>query len=219
MCYYINMDNNAEIFEKIYNRLDGLIEVAESELVYSNPFELLVAVMLSAQCTDKRVNMVTSRLFEVYKTPEDFANLDIVELEKYISSCNYYHNKAKNIISASKQIVDKFGGVVPSDHKDLVSLSGVGNKTASVIEVVAFKKQAMPVDTHILRVSNRLGLCNTNSPDKCSLVLMDKFKGFDYGKVHHLLLLFGRYYCTARSPKCSDCVLKDICKLGKQGDR
>lgn len=197
--------------EEIIERLSNLIIEPKSELEYTSPFELLVAVMLSAQCTDKRVNEVTRGLFVKYNTPQQIAKMQVSELEDYIKSCNYYHNKAKNIIEASKIIVDKFGGVVPSSHEDLVSLPGVGNKTANVVQAVAFEIQALPVDTHVLRVSNRLGLVVTDNPTKCEIVLKDKFKKCDWVKLHHLLLLFGRYYCTARSPKCKNCIMKDIC--------
>jgi len=206
------MKINNELSKYIYDKLDVLIDCPKSELNYNNEFELLVAVMLSAQCTDKRVNMVTEKLFEHYNTPEDFANLNIEELEEYIKSCNYYHNKAKNIIKASKEIVEKFGGIVPTTHDELVSLSGVGNKTANVVQAVAFGQQALPVDTHILRVSNRLGLVDTKSPDKCELELKKIFHSYDLGKLHHLLLLFGRYCCMARNPKCDGCTLFDVCK-------
>jgi endonuclease-3 len=206
-------------YQEVFDILDKLIPNPQSELKYSNEFELLVAVMLSAQCTDKRVNIVTEELFKVYKTAYDFAKLEVEELEKYIKSCNYYHNKAKNIINASKQIVEDFGGRVPSSHEDLVSLAGVGNKTANVVQAVAFGDQALPVDTHILRVSNRLGFADTKNPTVCERKLKELFVGCDYGKLHHLLLLFGRYYCMARNPKCENCVLKDICKTNYYGEK
>ena len=211
MCYNINMRQNNKYLE-VYTILENLIPNPVSELHYSNEFELLIAVMLSAQCTDKRVNIITENLFKRYRSPMDFALANLDELEDMIKSCNYYHNKAKNIIKASKDIVDRFGGKVPSNHTDLISLPGVGNKTANVVEAVAFGFQALPVDTHILRVSNRLGIIDTKSPDKCEARLKEVFKGCDYGKLHHLLLLFGRYYCMARTPKCECCVLKKICK-------
>ena len=197
--------------DEIINRLDNLIKNPKSELEYSSPFELLVAVMLSAQCTDKRVNEVTRVLFNKYNTPYQIAQMKVSELESYIKSCNYYHTKAKNIIDASKIIVNKFDGKVPSLHEDLVSLPGVGNKTANVVQAVAFDLQALPVDTHVLRVSNRLGFVTTDSPNKCESVLRNKFYDCDWIKLHHLLLLFGRYYCTARSPKCDKCIMRDIC--------
>ena len=196
----------------IFERLDVLISAPKSELNYTNEFELLIAVMLSAQCTDKRVNIITEKLFRDYKTPEEFAKMEQSQLEDYIKSCNYYHNKARNIILASKEIVSRFGGVVPVSHEELVSLPGVGNKTANVVQAVAFGQQALPVDTHILRVSNRLGFVDTKSPDKCEFELKKIFHNYDFGKLHHLLLLFGRYYCKARNPECKSCIMKDICK-------
>lgn len=213
------MKNSKSDKLSVFDILDKLIPEPKSELEYSNEFELLVAVMLSAQCTDKRVNIITRELFKVYKTPEDFANLSIEELEKYIKSCNYYHNKAKNIITASRQIVENFGGKVPTSHEDLITLAGVGNKTANVVQAVAFGHQALPVDTHILRVSNRLGFVDTKNPNICERELKAMFDGLDYGKLHHLMLLFGRYYCTARNPKCDGCVLKDKCKTNYYGEK
>ena len=207
------MKENDELSKYIYDSLDNLISSPVSELEFGNEFELLIAVMLSAQCTDKRVNIVTEKLFQKYKTPNDFASLSIEQLEEYIKSCNYYHNKAKNIINACSHIVNRFNGKVPDTHEDLISLPGVGNKTANVVQAVAFGQQALPVDTHILRVSNRLGLVNTNSPDKCEKELKIVFKDYDFAKLHHLLLLFGRYYCMARNPKCKDCVFGSICKV------
>lgn len=196
----------------IVDKLRKIIDNPVSELEFNNEFELLIAVMLSAQCTDKRVNMVTKELFARYNNPYDIANMDLSELEDIIKSCNYYHNKAKNIIETCKILVEKFDGQVPQDHSDLLSLKGVGNKTANVIEAVAFKKQAFAVDTHIFRVSKRLGLSKAKNPTLCEKDLVKFFKDFDFGEVHHLLLLFGRYFCTAKNPKCINCEMKDICK-------
>ena len=198
--------------KEIIDRLNSVIENPQSELVYSNEFELLIAVMLSAQCTDKRVNMITSELFAVYNRPEQFMKLSQEELESYIKSCNYYKTKAKNIIEMSKIVVEKFGGKVPQSHQELISLPGVGNKTANVVQAVAYNMQALAVDTHVLRVSNRLGFSNSKNPSKCEEDLKKIFKDFDWVQLHHLLLLFGRYFCTARKPKCDGCILKDICK-------
>lgn len=207
--------NDEKISTVLLDRLRGKIPNPKSELEYSNTFELLVAVMLSAQCTDKRVNLVTRELFKKCKTPKDFALLNNLDLEEMIKSCNYYKNKAKNIISASKMIVEKFNGEVPSSHEDLVSLPGVGNKTANVVQAVGFNLQAFAVDTHILRVSNRLGLANTKNPTACEERLKEVFKNHDFCEVHHLMLLFGRYHCTARNPKCNDCTFKGICEYYK----
>ena len=198
--------------KEIIDRLNSVIENPQSELVYSNEFELLIAVMLSAQCTDKRVNMITSELFAVYNRPEQFMKLSQEELESYIKSCNYYKTKAKNIIEMSKILVEKFGGKVPQSHQELISLPGVGNKTANVVQAVAYNMQALAVDTHVLRVSNRLGFSNSKNPSRCEEDLKKIFKDFDWVQLHHLLLLFGRYFCTARKPKCDGCILKDICK-------
>lgn len=201
-------DDNFEILQILRN----LIPNPKSELEFNNEFELLVAVILSAQCTDKRVNIITRDLFKKYPTVYDFAKLSEEELAYEIRSCNYFNNKARNIIKASKDIVEKFNGQVPSCYENLVSLAGVGNKTANVLLAVGFKKQAFPVDTHVLRVSNRLGFVKTNNPNKCEEVLVHRFVGFDFAELHHLLLLFGRYYCTARNPKCCGCVLRNKCK-------
>ena len=205
------MKNNNEKYDFIVSALKGLIPEPKSELNFSNNLELLIAVMLSAQCTDKRVNIITEKLFKKYHTVEDYAGATYEELAEDIKSCNYYQNKAKNIVNACKMLIDRFGGDVPSSHGDLVSLPGVGNKTANVVQAVGFNIPAFAVDTHILRVSNRLGLVKTGSPDKCEEKLKSIFKKEQWGDIHHLMLLFGRYYCLARNPKCENCVLKDIC--------
>lgn len=197
----------------IVNNLREIIPNPKSELNFSNNLELLIAVMLSAQCTDKRVNIITDKLFKKYKSVDDYANLSYEELAEEIKSCNYYQNKAKNIVEACKMIRDTFSGEVPSSHEDLVKLPGVGNKTANVVQAVGFGIPAFAVDTHILRVSNRLGLADTTNPDKCEEKLKGIFNRCDWGEVHHLMLLFGRYYCMAKNPKCDNCVLKNFCKL------
>lgn len=211
--YNESMAKNIQKFNKIPLILREYIKNPVSELEFTNEFELLVAVMLSAQCTDKRVNLVTRELFKKFKSPQDFANIDVIELENLIKSCNYYKNKAKNIIQASKIILEKFNGQVPRMHEDLISLPGVGNKTANVVMAVGFGMQAFAVDTHILRISNRLGIATTDNPNKCEEKLKEIFKNEDWCELHHLLLLFGRYTCTARTPKCEGCVLKDYCKF------
>lgn len=199
----------------VYDRLGQIFGEAKCELNFSNNFELLVAVMLSAQCTDKRVNTVTKVLFEKYNTPEAFATLEQKKLEKEIYSCGFYHNKAKNIIAMSKDILVRFGGTVPSEFDDLISLAGVGRKTANVVMAVGFNKDAIAVDTHVFRVSNRLGIVKANNPYKCELALQKVVDKEKWSRFHHLLVLFGRYYCKAISPKCKDCVLADICKMKK----
>ena len=207
---------NKKLSLDIVKELKLLIPDPKCELDFTNNFELICAVMLSAQTTDKRVNMITEKLFEKYKTPFDFKDLDIEELEKYIMSCNYYHNKAKNIIKMCQILVDKYGGKVPSTHDELIGLPGVGNKTANVVQAVAFNQQALPVDTHVLRVSNRLGFVSTKDPTKCETSLKDIFNGYDLMEIHHLLLLFGRYHCMARNPKCDNCPLAKECEYKKE---
>ncbi|HBP43585.1 MAG TPA: endonuclease III [Clostridiales bacterium] len=198
----------------IINILDKFIPNPETELEYNSDFELLIAVMLSAQCTDKRVNMVTKDLFKLYNTPEDFANLDVKTLERLIHSCGFYHNKAVNIINCSRMIVDKYNGKVPRTFEELVTLPGVGRKTANVMLIVAFGTPAIPVDTHIFRVSNRIGLTDTNNVDDCENQLTTLFKDDPqlWGKIHHLILLYGRYNCKAINPDCTNCVIKKYCK-------
>jgi len=198
----------------IINILDKFIPNPETELEYNSDFELLIAVMLSAQCTDKRVNMVTKDLFKLYNTPEYFANLDVKTLERLIHSCGFYHNKAVNIINCSRMIVDKYNGKVPRTFEELVTLPGVGRKTANVMLIVAFGTPAIPVDTHIFRVSNRIGLTDTNNVDDCENQLTTLFKDDPqlWGKIHHLILLYGRYNCKAINPDCTNCVIKKYCK-------
>ena len=202
-------------YKNIYDILDKLITDPVTELHYSNEFELLIAVMLSAQCTDKRVNIITDKLFKIYNTPEDFANLSVEELEKHIASCNFYHNKAKNIISMSSMLIKDFGGVVPNTHDELVKLPGVGNKTANVMLTVAFNVPAFPVDTHVFRVCNRLGLSKAKNVLECEKKITSIYSKEVWGKLHHLILLFGRYYCKAIKPQCKDCVLSSYCKYIK----
>jgi endonuclease-3 len=159
--------------------------------------------------------MITRKLFSVYKTPADYASLTIDELEKYISSCNFYHNKAKNIIGMSRVLLDKFHGEVPSNHSDLLSLPGVGNKTANVVLAVGFGVPAFAVDTHVFRVCNRLGLTKAKNVLECEKKITAIYPKEVWGKLHHLILLFGRYYCKAIKPQCKDCVLSSYCKYIK----
>lgn len=206
------MDNISKKANGINDVLEKVVPNAKSELNFSNNLELLVAVMLSAQCTDKRVNIITESLFKKYKSASDYASVSYEELANDIKSCNYYNNKAKNIVDACKVLVEKYDGVVPNEHDKLVALPGVGNKTASVVEAVGFGLPAFAVDTHILRVSNRLGLVDTASPDKCAETLKKLYDKSQWGDMHHKMLLFGRYFCTARNPKCDGCALKVYCK-------
>lgn len=195
----------------IIKSLNNLYENPRCELNFASNFQLLVAVILSAQCTDKRVNEVTQKLFEKYKTPFDFKDLNPEELEKYIYSCGLFKTKAKNIILASKDICEKFNGEVPESFDDLKSLNGVGNKTANVVRAVGFNKQAFAVDTHVLRVSNRLNLVNTKNPDICEKHLRKVFNKKDWSRLHYQMVLFGRYKCKAKKPECSNCPFIEHC--------
>lgn len=186
-------------------------------LNFSNPFELLIATILSAQCTDVKVNEVTKELFKKYKTPEDYAKTDANRFEREISSITYYKNKAKMIIACCKKIIADFHGNVPQTMEELITLPGVGRKTANVILGSAFGKQAIPVDTHVLRVSNRLGLVHSNNPDKVEQELMahvpkDKWTSFSLAMILH-----GRQTCTAKNPKCSACILYEECEWPEKG--
>ena len=195
----------------IVDYLTKLFPDANCELEGETPFEFLVSVILSAQCTDKRVNMTTPALFAKYNTPKDFVGAEIQDVENIIRPCGFYHNKAKNIILLSHALLDRFDGIVPNTLEELMSLPGVGMKTAKVVLGFVFNRNVMAVDTHVLRVSNRLGIVSEKNPDKCSILLEKYFKN-DVQKLHHRLVLFGRYYCKALSPKCDVCELKGICK-------
>jgi len=197
--------------DRIVYTLNELFSSPRCELEYSTVFELLVAVILSAQCTDKRVNKVTKVLFKKYNKPEQFAKLKNEELENLIRSCGFYRAKAKAIIEASKDIIEKFNGEVPNNFDDLCSLRGVGRKTANVMISEGFNGDAFAVDTHVLRVSNRLGIVKTDNPDKCELSLKQYFDKKDWSRLHYQMVLFGRYSCKARNPECENCKFKDIC--------
>ena len=202
--------------EKIYNVLYDIFGNAKCELNFTTDFELLVAVILSAQCTDKRVNQVTEKLFKMYNTPEQFANLNQTELEKLIFSCGFYHNKAKAIINASKQIISDYNGKVPNSLTDLQKLSGVGRKTANVVYATAFGGDAIAVDTHVFRVSHRLGLSASKTEFNCEKDLMKIFPKELWSKMHYLMVLFGRYNCKSVKPQCENCKLKNVCEYYKK---
>ena len=181
-------------------------------LNFTTPFELLIAVILSAQCTDERVNKITKELFLEYNTPQKILTLSQSQLEKYIFSCGLYKSKASHILSACRDIVDKFGGEVPANLSDLTSLAGVGRKTANVVYSVAFKGQAIAVDTHVFRVSNRLGLAKAKTPLATEKALMKILDKSDWSRSHHYLIYLGRSYCKAQSPDCENCPVKDLCQ-------
>jgi endonuclease-3 len=178
----------------------------------SNPFELLVAVRLSAQCTDARVNLVTPALFEKYKTLDDYANADIADVENIVKSCGFYKNKASSIIGMAKMIKDEFDGVVPDNIDDLVKLPGVGRKTANLIVGDVYGKESIVVDTHMIRISNRIGLVSVKDPVKIEMALK-KIVPVDEGAAFcHRIVLFGRNVCTARKPKCDGCKMFENCR-------
>jgi endonuclease-3 len=186
---------------------------AESELNFRNPFELLVAVVLSAQCTDKRVNLTTPALFEAYPTAEAMSKASAEEIYEIIKSISYPNNKAKHLAMLSRQIVERFGGEVPSDPKDLESLQGVGRKTANVVGAVLWGREVMPVDTHVFRVAARIGLSrNARTPLATERQLEAGFPRELLPIAHHWLILHGRYVCIARRPKCEQCGLTAICR-------
>lgn len=188
-------------------------EEADSELNFSNNFELLVAVVLSAQCTDRRVNMVTPALFEKMPTAKVMSQSSETEIYELIKSVSYPNSKAKYLHELSCVLEQELGGVVPDSLEELRRLPGVGQKTANVVLAVAFNKPAMPVDTHVFRVSNRIGLTNNSpSPKETEKMLVKNIPQEILSKAHHWLLLHGRYVCTARNPKCGECGLKPYCK-------
>ena len=189
--------------------------VAECELTFSTPYQLLVAVILSAQCTDKRVNQVTEGLFRKWGTPEAMLTLSQEALEREIKSCGFYHNKAKNILAATEILVRKYGGEVPKDRELLESLPGVGRKTANVVYAVAFGGDAIAVDTHVFRLSHRLGFSDADTPFGVEKDLMDRFPQETWSHLHHLLIHHGRYLCKAQSPKCEECLLTASCAYYK----
>lgn len=191
--------------------------VAETELHYENPFQLLVAVILSAQCTDKRVNIVTPPLFHDYPTPEAMASATPEVIFEYIKSVTFPNNKSKSLVGAARMLVEKYGSEVPSDFDELIKIPGVGRKTANVMLAVIFNKAAMAVDTHVFRVSNRIGLTNNSkTPLETEKTLVRHFPPELLPKAHHWLILHGRYVCTARKPQCGKCGISAYCKYFAQ---
>ena len=203
------MENNVR---KILEGLAALYPDAQPALKFRSPYELLVAVILSAQCTDERVNKVTEVLFREHDTPEKMLLLSQPELEKYIFSCGFYRNKAAHILSASRDILEKYGGKVPDNLEELRTLAGVGRKTANVVYAVAFGGDAIAVDTHVFRVSNRLGIAEGKTPDKVEEGLCAVIPKDTWSKAHHYLIYHGRRVCHSQRPDCPNCTLKDCCK-------
>ncbi len=202
-----------ERYAGVIGWFEANMPVAESELRYKNPYELLVAVILSAQCTDKRVNMTTPALFEAYPTPEAMAQASAEEIYAYIKSISYPNNKAKNLAAMARMLCAEFGGVVPSDLDALQRLPGVGRKTANVVGAVIWGKEVMPVDTHVFRVSARIGLTRgARTPLQTELQLEKHIPSHLLPVAHHWLILHGRYVCTARAPKCAACGIAPWCR-------
>lgn len=187
---------------------------AKTELKYSNLYELLVAVMLSAQCTDRRVNLITPALFSKFPTIQHLANADLSKLKELIQSCSFFNNKATNLIKMANQVVENFNGKIPSTQKELKSLAGVGQKTANVVLIEYFEGNFMAVDTHVFRVSHRLGLTQAKTPQKTEEDLTKLFKDHLHA-LHQGFVLFGRYVCKAIKPDCNECFVKDLCKTNK----
>ena len=202
-----------ENVQKILNGLAELYPDAKPALEYRSPYELLVAVILSAQCTDERVNKVTAVLFKDHNTPQKMLELSQGELEQYIFSCGFYRNKAAHILSASRDILQKFNGEVPSSLNELKTLAGVGQKTANVVYSVAFGGDAIAVDTHVFRVSNRLGIAEGKTPAKVEEGLNAAIPQNLWSKAHHYLIWHGRKVCHSQRPDCAACTLKELCKF------
>lgn len=207
--------NNTKRYE-IMKRLAAIRPNPKSELEYSNPFELLVAVVLSAQATDKSVNFATRKLYPVANTPEAIVRLGVEGLTPYIKTIGLYRNKAKHVVALSQKLLDEFGGIVPDDRQSLESLPGVGRKTANVVLNVAFGHPTIAVDTHIFRVSNRTGFAPGKTPEEVEKKLL-KFVPTEFKKdSHHWLLLHGRYCCKATKPECAACPILDLCEFKKK---
>lgn len=205
--------------EEIKKVIDILMELypdAKAELNYSNPFELLIATILSAQCTDVQVNKTTAKLFKELKTPEDYLKLTEEELGEKIRSCGFYKTKSKNILGTCKLLIEEFNGEVPSSLEELITLPGVGRKTANVVLSNAFSTPAIAVDTHVFRVSNRIGLADSNNVLDTEKDMMDSIDRDMWSKAHHLLIFHGRRVCKARRPLCGKCPLKDYCFYYKE---
>lgn len=201
----------------VLDEIDKMFPDAHCELEHSNPFELLIAVLLSAQCTDALVNKVTKKLFQKYKTPEDYLSVPLEELQEDIRSIGLYRNKAKNIQKLCQMLIYEYGGEIPQDRDELTNFPGVGRKTANVVVSVAFNIPAIAVDTHVERVSKRLGICRwKDSVLQVEETLMKKIPKERWSKAHHQLIFFGRYHCKAQSPKCEICPLLNICREGQK---
>jgi len=200
--------------EEIHKLFVQRYDEAVTELTYSNAYELVIAVALSAQCTDKRVNLLTPPLFEKYPSPKELAQASVDDVKTFINSCSFFNNKAKNIVAMAKRVVEVYDGKIPMNTKDLMTLAGVGQKTANVVMIEYTGANLMAVDTHVFRVSHRLGLSDDTTPIKTEATLVKKFKN-DLHALHQGMVLFGRYICTSQNPKCEECFLTEYCKTKK----
>jgi len=196
-----------EIHERFIERYSDAV----TELAYTNAYELVVAVALSAQCTDKRVNLITPALFEKYPSTKELANADIKDVKALINSCSFFNNKALNIVKMAQRVEEVYGGEIPMDEKELQTLAGVGQKTANVVMIEYTGANLMAVDTHVFRVSHRLGLSDDTTALKTEATLVKKFKN-NLHALHQGMVLFGRYICKAQNPKCEECFLTEFCK-------
>jgi len=196
--------------EEIKKRFLEHYKGSKTELNYNNDYELLIAIILSAQCTDKRVNIITPELFKKYPNIESLANADIEDVKEIIKSCSFFNNKAKNIIEMAKKVKNEHNGKIPRDHKELIKLPGVGNKTANVFLIELEGANRMAVDTHVFRVSHRLGITDAKSVEETEKDLIEAFKT-DLNELHQGFVLFGRYICTAKNPKCEKCFVTEFC--------
>ncbi len=205
---------------KLINILRKTYPDACCSLDFSTPFEIAVSVMLSAQCTDERVNKTTPLLFKRCKTIEDYANIDLKELEKLIHPCGFYHNKAKNIKLCARQVIENFNGILPKDMKSLISLAGIGRKSANVIMLEAFGiAEGIAVDTHCKRISNRIGLSKQSDPDKIEQDLIKQIDKNNLKDVNHLFVWHGRYTCESRNPKCDKCTINAYCTYYREKNK
>ncbi|MCF0213745.1 MAG: endonuclease III [Muribaculaceae bacterium] len=210
----------ADRYSTVIERFSREMPDAATELHYTDTFQLLVAVILSAQCTDKRINMVTPALFAAFPDAAAMAKAEFDDIHPYITSVTYHNAKTRALMGMSRKLVDEFGGEVPSDIDTLTSLPGVGRKTANVLLSVAFDREAMPVDTHVFRVSERIGLTtNSKNPLQTERTLVKNIPGELLGKAHHWLILHGRYVCKARKPECEACIISDVCRYNTKAKR
>ncbi len=209
-----------ERYSNIIDYFEKAMPVAESELNFENPYQLLVAVILSAQCTDKRVNLTTPALFKAFPTPYDMAKASAEDIYEYIRSISYPNNKATNLAAMARMLVEEFGGEVPSEIEEMMRLPGVGRKTANVIGAVIWNKEVMPVDTHVFRVSARIGLSvRAKTPRATELQLEKHIPSHLLPKAHHWLILHGRYTCLARKPKCDKCGITEWCNYFQKREK